>query len=594
MEHYNSKFKKKFYISKGFTLIDVLVGVSLMLIVFLGIFGAYQLGLMVVGQSKTRIDATALANQWVEMIRNLPYESVGTKGAVLPQAEGVLETATTTIRNNIKYTINLQIKYIVDEADGLASPEDECYLDYKRAEVKVSWSGRFGGEVKLVTDVAPKNEIEETNTCLAQPGGILSVSVFDAYGEMVDSPLIEIFNPETEEKITSYSPSTGQYDFPLATSTYKVVVSKTGYSIERTYGTEEIAIPEKPHPIVLEGQVTEISFSIDEVSSFSVNTLSPWGEDFWADSFQDMSKISESENIVVSDGEAKLATTTEGYYSSGFLISSGISPTNLINWDEFVFTDNEPLETDLRYQIYYATNTSWLLIPDTDLLSNSEGFDLSPVDLSGLNPTIYSQLKLRANFSTNTTTTTPILEDWQVSWITSEATPIPNITFNLRGTKLIGYDSGENPVYKYSQNHTSNSQGKVDILNLEWDNYTFSVDPATGLNLVGTDPEPQPIGLAPDTTLQVNLYLSSENSLLVTVQDSATLEPIFSATVRLYNINLGYDNTLYTDEKGQVFFMPLEAANYNLEIEAPSYSKHEGTVGVLGNTTKTVWLERVE
>jgi hypothetical protein len=248
----------------------------------------------------------------------------------------------------------------------------------------------------------------------------------------------------------------------------------------------------------------------------------------------------------------------------------------------------------LKYRIYYATNTSWELISDTDLPGNSIGFDESPVDLSGLDSAIYQKLKLRANFFTNTTTTTPTLYDWQISWITSEATPIPNVTFNLRGTKLIGYDVNENPIYKYSQNSTSTSQGQIDTVGLEWDNYTFSVDTETGLNLVGIDPEPQPIGLIPDTILQVNLYLESENSLLVTVQNIETLEPIFSAAVRLFNSGLGYDTTQYTNEKGQTYFISLTATTYNLEVQAPGCLDYEGQVSVSGNTTKTVGLERVE
>ncbi len=63
---------------KSFTFIDVLVGTSLVLIVFLGIFGVYQLGLKMVNQSKIRIIATALANQKIEQIHNLPYKKVGT------------------------------------------------------------------------------------------------------------------------------------------------------------------------------------------------------------------------------------------------------------------------------------------------------------------------------------------------------------------------------------------------------------------------------------------------------------------------------------------------------------------------------------
>lgn len=579
---------------RGFTFIDVIVGTALVLIIFMGIFSAYQLGMKVVGQSKNKITATALANEQIEKIRNLPYESVGIIDGQLPVAVGVLASSANIFLNNVEYFIKRNIEYISDEADGIGDEDEGCDLDYKRAEIKVSWGGRFLGEVKMVTDIAPKNKFEEIASCEAQPGGILSVNVFDAYGIMVVSPLIEVFEAAAGELIASYMPLSGKKDIPLATSTYKVLVSKTGYSTDKTYGTDEITTPIKPHPIILEKQTTEISFSIDKVSVFSVNTLSPWGEDFWADSFQNTSKISEMENVVVAEGEAKLATTTEGYYPSGFLISTEISPTNSLNWNEFVFTDSEPIDTDLKYQIYYATNTSWMLIPDADLAGNSEGFNESPVDLSDLDPTVYSQLKLRADFSTNTSISTPILEHWQVSWITSEATPIPNVTSNLRGAKLIGYDVNEAPVYKYSQNFTSINQGQIDIVGLEWDNYTFSVDTETGLNLVGIDPEPQPIGLIPDTILQVNLYLESENSLLVTVQNIETLELIFSAAVRLFNSGLGYDTTQYTNEKGQTYFISLTATTYNLEVQAPGCLDYEGQVSVSGNTTKTVRLERVE
>ncbi len=579
----------------GFTLIDVLVGAALMLIVFLGIFGAYQLGLKVVGLSKTRIDATALANQQMEIIRNLPYESVGTKGASLPYAEGVLDMATTTVRNNIGYTVNIHVNYVVDDADGLAAPEDDCYLDYKRVEVRVFWPGRFGGEIKLVTDVVPKNKVEETNTCLAQPGGILSVNVFDAYGQMVGFPLIEIFNPETEEEITSYSPSTGKYDFPLATSTYKVVVSKSGYSSERTYGINEVATPEKPHPIVLEGQLTEISFSIDRLSTFLVNTLSPWGTDDFFDSFSTTSKIAESSNVVIDIGELKLAKTNGTYFPEGYLISQTIEPADIIRWRELNYTENVPPSTKIRYQVLYFDSENWVLVPDRDLPGNSAGLSPPPINTERMDPVIYPKIRLKATLSSlGSQVDTPILYDWEVNWETSQGNPIANVNFNLGGEKIIGYDATEAPIYKYSATSTSDADGKSAITNLEWDSYTFSVDPATGLDLVGIQPSPQPIGLSPDTTSTVDLYLEAENYFLLTVKNIETLEPIFAAEARLYNTVLGYDSTLETNEQGQVYFTPLTAADYNLEVNAPGYLATSTTASISGDTTKTVRLQRVE
>lgn len=578
---------------KGFTLIEVLVGIFLILIIFLGIFGAYQLELKVVGLSKNKITATAIANQQIEMIRNLPYESVGVQNSF---PSGILEAVTKTIRNNIEYTIETRVDYVVDSADGIAQPDDDCPNDYKRVEIKVSWLGQFQGQVKLSTDIAPKNLAQECET----GGGILSVSVFDASGIMVISPLIEIKDPITDQTLKTATPVDGKHYFSLSPSTYKVVVSKDGFSTEQTYGSgeiyngETIATPERPHPIVLEGQLTEISLSIDKLSAFSVDTLSPWGESYFFDSFSDESKISGFSNVTILGGEATLSKVDNQYQSPGYLISIAISPQDLISWDKFSFSDSEPGMTQILYQILYFDGANWILVPDADLPGNSLGFGTSPVDLSGLNINTYSQLRLKGNFFTSDPNFSPTLYDWQVSWLSNLPTPIPNVTFNLKGTKIIGRDVNESPIYKYSQSHTSNSSGHVNISNLEWDSYTFSIDSATGLDLVNTNPSPQPINLTPDTTLSVELYLSAENSLLVTVQNIETLEPIFSATVRLFNLNLGYDITQYTNESGQTYFIPLTGATYNLEVQAAGYSGTSTQVLVSGDITEIIKLEQIE
>lgn len=575
-------------LSRGLTLIDILIGVALTLIIFLGIFGLFQLTLKVITQSQDRITATAIANAQIEKIRNLPYDDIGVQGSF---PDGVLFPSTTTISGGKEYTIETRVDFVVDPTDGISSPEDECPNDYKRIKIKVSWQGRFGGEVEIFSDVAPSSLAQECGTL----GGILSVSVFDAYGVMVPFPLIEVRDPSNDEVIKTATPVNGQHYFSLATSTYKVIVTKNGFSTERTYGTDEVATPEKPHPIVLENQTTEVSFSIDELSSFAVDTVSRWGAEYFSDSFNDTTKISEYLDVSISEGKATLSTTTSGYLSSGYLISTSSVPVDILSWDEFSWTDSEPQNTDLKYQIYYSSGSEWYLIPDFDLSGNSTGFDTSPVDLSGLSTTTYSELKLRADFSTSDPSTTSELYDWQLSWITSQTTSIGNVEFLLRGAKTIGTDANENPVYKYSQSHTSGDDGHIDIPDLEWDSYTFSVDPSGGLDLVNTDPSPQPINLPPDNVVEsVILYLEAENSLLVTVKNIDTLEPVFYATVRLFNTGLDYDVTQYTDEKGQVLFIPLQSAVYNLEVQAPGYLSTSTTVGIAGDTIKTIMLEQVE
>lgn len=437
--------------NKSFTLIEVLVGVGLLLIVFLGIFAAFQLGLQVVGKSKNRIIATSLANAEIEKIRNLPYQSIGVQGSF---PDGVLEATSTTALNNVNFLIERRVDYVVDAADGISYPDDDCPNDYKKAEVKVSALGKFPVEVAMVSNISPKNLSEECDT----RGGILSVSVFDALGQMVAFPFIEIKDPISDATLKTATPANGQHYFSLATSTYKVVVSKSGYSQERTYGTDEIANPVNPHPIVLEGEVTEVSFSIDKLSSMTVET--------------------------------------RGSKAAGY----------------------------------------------------------------------------------------PVVQ---------------NVTFNLRGAKVIGDDNMDNPVYKYSQNHTTNASGEITINDLEWDSYYFSVV-SSGLNLIEFEVPPggatttQPIDLEPNSQLSVRLILTAENALLVTVEDITTLEPIFSASVRLVNTDLGYDTTQYTDERGQTYFIPLEGATYDIDVQAAGYASSTSQVLVSGETASTIQLQEIE
>jgi hypothetical protein len=571
--------------TSSFTLIEVIVAIALTAIVFLGIFGAYQLGLKVIGLSERKITATQIAQGEIEKIRNMPYLDVGTVGAQPPYASGTLEASTSTILNGVEYKIERKIMLISDPSDG----DEECLVDYKRVEIKVSFSGILKGEVILTTDVMPKTKSEELAICQQQPIGVLSVQVLNAVGQFVPSPTIEVYDFQGNLKGT-FTPSEGKYDIPLSPGTYKVVVSKPGYSTEKTYSIEEIAIPEKPNPTVFENQITQISFAIDKVSTMNVKTLSTYSEEFFSDSFSDESKISQKENVIVGGGQVSLATDTQGYLPSGYLFSVEISPASLVKWESFSFSDEEPAETDLKYQVYFASGTEWVLIPDSDLPGNSVGFDNSPVDLSSLSTTTYSSLKLRANFSTNSTSSTPILYDWQVSWQSSNPTPIPNVSFNLRGEKIIGRDANENPVYKYSTTTKTNSQGQIQISNLEWDTYHFSdfQKDSQSLELATSSPS-LPVSLPPDTTLDVNLYLKSQNSLLVSVFDSETLNPIFSATTTLSKT--GFQDVQLTNLNGQAIFIPLDQANYTLSIEAVGYYSTSTTVFVSGKTTKVIKLE---
>ncbi len=264
---------------KGFTFIDVLVGMVLVFIVFWGIFGAYQLSLKIIAQSGARVTATAICNQKIEEIRNLFYPEV----KYLPEGE-IVKTATTS---DGKYTITTTIIPVIDPFDGLGDADncEDTDIDYKRVKVEVSWKQGSQGKVSLSTDVAPKTisqECEETS-------GVLSVSVVDASSETVPFPRIEIIDPETEVVIATQQPGDGQYNFSLFLQYYKVKITAFGYE-EETYGEgevyyfngEEITIkePEKEHPEVRENEVKDIGFQMDELGQIEVETVGPETEGY--------------------------------------------------------------------------------------------------------------------------------------------------------------------------------------------------------------------------------------------------------------------------------------------------------------------------
>ncbi len=568
---------------KGFTLVEILIGSFLALLVFSAIFFAYQLALRVVAMSKNKVVAAAIASSEIEKIRNLDYHSVGIKGGY---PDGILDAVEEVNINGFTYIVEREVSYVADPEDGLSSPEDECPNDYKKIRVKVSWQGITKGEVALYSDIVPNTLSEECS----ETGGILSVSVFNSSGELISSPTIEVKDPQTKEIIKVANPSSGQHYFPLPAGIYEVEASKEGYSFDKTYSTDEVAIPQKPNIKIIENKTSEASFSIDKVSSFSVNTLSPWGIDYFFDSFINQDKISEITNLSVQNGEVSLITGA----LSGSLVSIPIEPgENLISWDKFSFNNFLPSGTQIVYHILYFNGENWVFVSDSDLSGNSIGFS-DEVDLSGLDVLSYQAIKIQADFSSENSSTSPVLYDWQISWKTNIPTAVANVEFNLKGEKIIGKDANEDFVYKFSKSFISDSAGYLNISGLEWDNYTFSIDSSTGLDLKETNPSPMPISLLPDSNVDIQLYVEAQNSLLVSIQDVETGDPIFAANVRVYNSDLTYDLSLQTNRKGQAYFIPLESGDYTLEISMSGYAPESQAFSISGDKSIIISLTRIE
>jgi adhesin HecA-like repeat protein len=587
----------KFFIRQksGLTLIEVVVGTGLMLTVFLGIFGLIQLSFKVVAQSKARITATALANQKIELTRNLTYNDVGTIGGI--PAGSIPETATTTL-NGVVYNIKTTVTYIDDPFDG-TSPADSAPWDYKRFKVLVTWEGFLGGSVFLVSDISPKG-LETVGS-----GGIISILVFDASGQPLPQADVHVENTFVTPAIDAFYQTDDQGRLflpgaPVCDICYKITASKTDHSSERTYAIGElirgtaIAVPAKPLLSVLEGQQSEISFSIDRLRTKTVQTTKYVEEKTWNDSFEDLTKISGFFQTIASTtlNAITLDQSSGQYYQTGSLISTAITPTGLTEWGRMNWNQNLPALTEIKLHLLYATSSSWQLIPDADLtvdgITNSAGFISAPIDLSGLDPLKYSVLKLQADFRSDDPTQTPSLFDWQISWFSSEtSTPIPYLAFSMQGAKSLGLDSASNPIAKYQQNLETDATGQVTIDELEWDSYKITVNgTVTGYDIANSAPY-QPVNLNPDTDQTVVLKLAPHqtNTLLVTVKNPAGL-PLESAGVRLFKT--GYDKLKFASNSGQAFFSSLSSADYTIEVKMSGYEALSTSLNISGQTDQSV------
>ncbi len=554
------------------SLMDTLLGVALMVIIFMGIFGVFRLTIKLLGTTKASIGAMALANERLEYIRSLPYDLVGTQGGI---PAGDIAQNEQIVFNGITYNRRTLVQYVDDPADGL-DPMDQNDLsaDYKRVKIELTWTIRnIPGSFSAVTHIVPRG-IESVDG-----GGTLRISVIDAVGAPVSGARVQIVNESITPPIdVSVSTGvTGNVLFPGGTpagSNYEVTVSKNGWSTAQTYSaTVENPNPTPGHLTVIEDRTTTASFAIGTSTALFVATFTPEEEGEFTDPFADDSKISLLASTTVAGGIATLVDFGGGYESEGLVRSVEVAPALLTSWEEVSWVDTTPVDTDILYRVRYFDGGTWNLVPDVLIPGNTFGTTTSPINLSLLSTTTYPRLILEAFLSTITPVSTPSLQEWTLAY-RSGPTPLPNAPFTLRGSKIIGIDGGGSPIYKYGTTaFQTNNSGVATIFPLEWDNYFVTInDVGFGKDVMESCP-PQPVSVAPGATSTLSLLLTPNvaNSLLVTVRDQ-TGALVSDASLHLVG---GTINVLQISSGcGQSFFGGLSVENvYTLTASKTGFSE---------------------
>lgn len=253
-------------IKSGFTLMEVLVGTALFLIVAVSAYGAFSALFKLANASKARTLAVHLADEQFEIIRNMPYASVGlTNGIPL----GTLSQTQTLNRGGVDFTVDLTIRNINLSTSTVQASD-------KLVEVEVNCPNCANFQPVILT-----GQISPANLQSAGNGGALVVQVFDANGQPVSDADVDVQSVATSSirnnDTTNINGILNIIGVPQGSNMYRVTVSKAGYSSDRTYslGGNGNQNPTKPDVTVLDQQVSQASFAIDKLSSLHFTSVTP-------------------------------------------------------------------------------------------------------------------------------------------------------------------------------------------------------------------------------------------------------------------------------------------------------------------------------
>lgn len=263
----------KAHTHKAFTLVEILVATALFAMISVAVYQSYGSLTAVISVARIKVTAADLLNERLEIIRNMPYSQVGIVNGI---PNGILNHSDTFVRDGITFQATTTIRNIDDPFDGTigGTPNDLTGTDYKMVEVDITCATcKNFTPMDVTTLVAPKNlETASTN-------GALFVKVFDANGNPIENANVHVVDTKVTPNLVVDDVTNAQgilqiVDAPPGANAYHITVSKSGYTSDQTYATSStMTHPVKPDATVVIQQVTQVSFSIDQISTMNISAV---------------------------------------------------------------------------------------------------------------------------------------------------------------------------------------------------------------------------------------------------------------------------------------------------------------------------------
>jgi prepilin-type N-terminal cleavage/methylation domain-containing protein len=267
----------------GFTLIETVIAMVVFVIALVAVTNLFLTDIQVLSLAKARSMGLEVANQQMEYLRDLPYNSVATQNGTIYPPVTISDNQTQTV-GSYTFRIHTDIEYVDDPYDGNAAgtipgkPVDLYPYDYKKAEVTVYLNNSNTQVATLTTNIAAKAAETSSNT------GILSIKVLNADGQPVSNATVTITNPNESPavNITTTTDNNGLVTIPKLppdnNHEYHVTATQAGYSTDQTEppgSGSQVAV--NPNPNVLVQQITSVTLAIDQLGTLSANVVATNG-----------------------------------------------------------------------------------------------------------------------------------------------------------------------------------------------------------------------------------------------------------------------------------------------------------------------------
>lgn len=254
---------------KGTTLIEILIGLAIVGFLVVSIYLALNSMVVNIGESKQRVGAIAIANEKMEIMRNLDYEEVGLVDGIISGPILAFEIVT---RNNFDYRVFIDVRYVDDELDDTGG-DDLINTDYKLVEIRVEWD-HFDSvkSVEFVSNFVP-NGIETD-----MGGGSLVLNTMTSGGEIVGNVAVNLDSIEDSPSV-NYNASTDSSGNLILqgvpSQTYRITLSKDGYEDVRTYPNppDSSFNPINSDFYVNEGYLNSKNFYINPSADLKIKTV---------------------------------------------------------------------------------------------------------------------------------------------------------------------------------------------------------------------------------------------------------------------------------------------------------------------------------